>query len=151
MAFQNKQIDAAVTFDPYSNSLKRLGGNVIFDSTMIPGEILDVLVVRKSLVLKKDNRLDSLIQGWFKSLNSIDESLLMCASLMAPRLQIQPSEVVDALELLKLHDIESNRDLLTTNKITDLMEKMKTFLIEKKIIEDVNLNEASTDLYLRTP
>lgn len=151
MAFEKKQIDAAVTFDPYSNRLKKLGGNVIFDSTMIPGEILDVLVVRKSLVIQKDQRLDSLIQGWFKSLNSIDESLLMCASLMAPRLQIQPSEVVEALELLKLHDIKSNRDLLKTNKINDLMEKMKKFLIEKNIVEDVSLNDASTDLYLGAP
>ena len=45
-AFEKGQVDAAVTFDPYRAQFLRAGAKTLFDSTQIPGEIVDLLAVR---------------------------------------------------------------------------------------------------------
>jgi len=47
-ALLHKEVDAAVTFEPVRTRLLNAGGNEIFNSRKIPGEIVDVLVVRNS-------------------------------------------------------------------------------------------------------
>jgi len=41
-AFEKGQVDAAVTFDPYRAQLLAAGAKTLFDSTQIPGEIVDL-------------------------------------------------------------------------------------------------------------
>lgn len=43
-SFKSGKIDAAITYEPYISSLSKQNFNVMFDSTNIPGEIIDVLV-----------------------------------------------------------------------------------------------------------
>ena len=45
-AFEKGQVDGAVTFDPYRAQFLRAGAKTLFDSTQIPGEIVDLLAVR---------------------------------------------------------------------------------------------------------
>ena len=45
-AFEKGQVDGAVTFDPYRAQFLRAGAATLFDSTQIPGEIVDLLAVR---------------------------------------------------------------------------------------------------------
>ena len=42
-AFEKGQVDGAVTFDPYRVQFLRAGASTLFDSTQIPGEIVDLL------------------------------------------------------------------------------------------------------------
>src|SRR5215831_16268269 len=48
VAFEKGQVDGAVTFDPYRAQFLRAGGVTLFDSTQIPGEIVDLIAVRAS-------------------------------------------------------------------------------------------------------
>src|SRR5690349_14882492 len=43
LAFEEGRIDAAVTFDPYRAQFLQAGATTLFDSTRIPGEIVDLL------------------------------------------------------------------------------------------------------------
>ena len=45
-AFEKGQVDGAVTFDPYRAQFLQAGATTLFDSTQIPGEIVDLLAVR---------------------------------------------------------------------------------------------------------
>jgi NitT/TauT family transport system substrate-binding protein len=49
-AFEKGQLDGAVTFDPYRAQFLKAGAVTLFDSTQIPGEIVDLLAVRASVV-----------------------------------------------------------------------------------------------------
>ena len=51
-AFEKGQVDGAVTFDPYRAQFLRAGAKTLFDSTQIPGEIVDLLAVRASRLRK---------------------------------------------------------------------------------------------------
>ena len=49
-AFEKGLVDGAVTFDPYRGQFLQAGAKTLFDSTQIPGEIVDLLAVRASVV-----------------------------------------------------------------------------------------------------
>lgn len=46
-AYQSGQVDAVVTFQPYLNEIMKLGAEVVFSSSDIKNEIIDVMVVKK--------------------------------------------------------------------------------------------------------
>ena len=52
-AFEKGEVDGAVTFDPYRAQFLQAGATTLFDSTQIPGEIVDLLAVRASVVEKR--------------------------------------------------------------------------------------------------
>ena len=52
-AFEKGQVDGAVTFDPYRAQFLRAGATTLFDSTQIPGEIVDLVAVRASVLEKQ--------------------------------------------------------------------------------------------------
>src|SRR5438067_3030562 len=64
-AFANGTVDGAVTFDPYRAQFLRAGATTLFDSTQIPGEIVDLLAVRATVFDKKPRAIQQLLSGWF--------------------------------------------------------------------------------------
>ncbi|MFM9885149.1 MAG: ABC transporter substrate-binding protein, partial [Burkholderiales bacterium] len=68
-AYEKGQVDGAVTFDPYRAQLLRAGATTLFDSTQIPGEIVDLVAVRASVLDKQPKAVQTLLSGWF---NAID-------------------------------------------------------------------------------
>ena len=63
-AFEKGQIDGAVTFDTYRVQLLRSGATTLFDSTQIPGEIVDLVAVRAGVLEKQPNAVRALLSGW---------------------------------------------------------------------------------------
>ena len=49
-AFEKGTVDGAVTFDPVSRQFLQAGAATLFDSTQIPGEIVDLVAVRASVI-----------------------------------------------------------------------------------------------------
>src|SRR5690242_16226698 len=68
-AFEKGQVDGAVTFDPYRGQFLRAGARTLFDSSQIPGEIVDLLAVRASVIEKQPNAVEALLSGWFSALD----------------------------------------------------------------------------------
>jgi NitT/TauT family transport system substrate-binding protein len=71
--FQTQRIDAVVTFEPMKSQLLRDGGQVVFDSSMIPGEIVDVLVVKRECLEKNAAQIQHVIDAWFRTLDHIKQ------------------------------------------------------------------------------
>src|SRR3954467_202419 len=67
-AFEKGQVDGAVTFDPYRVQLLRAGATTLFDSTHIPGEIVDLVAVRASVLERQPHAVGELLSGWFGAL-----------------------------------------------------------------------------------
>jgi len=65
-AFLNGEIDAAVTYEPSKSLLLNAGAHVLFDSSQIPYEIVDVLVTNEQTILTRQKDLENLSKGWFK-------------------------------------------------------------------------------------
>ena len=129
-AWRDKKVDALVTFEPVRTELMQQGAVDVFNSSQVPGRIVDVLVVRASLIAQHRNALKKLISGHFSALNVLATRPQEAATRMAPRLAIEPTLVLKQFGLLKLPDLKQNQAWLggsaptisaTARALSDLM------------------------------
>ncbi|HZI16699.1 MAG TPA: ABC transporter substrate-binding protein [Myxococcus sp.] len=111
-ALQERQVDAVVTFEPYASRLLEEGARRLFDSTQIPGEVLDVLVTTGETTARNPEALRHLSQAWFKALAYLEAHPDEALSRMSPRLQTTDAELARSMKGMRLIGLEENRALL---------------------------------------
>lgn len=111
-AFADGEVDGVVTFDPVGSRLLAAGGSLLFDSSRIPGEVVDVLVVRGTYLDSHRQQVAALIDQWFAAIDHLDRQPRDAARRMGKRLRQSPEEVLVSYEGLRLPDRDRNRALL---------------------------------------
>jgi NitT/TauT family transport system substrate-binding protein len=111
-AFEKGQVDGAVTFDPYRTQFLQAGGKTLFDSTQIPGEIVDLLAVRASVVEKQPKAVRALLAGWFGALEYMEREPKDAARRMGIRQQTTGEQFLEALQGLHIPSREENIRML---------------------------------------
>jgi len=135
-AFKSGIIDAVVTFDPVRSNLLKTGAKVLFDSSQIEGEIVDVLVTRQELLNTRQKDIETLVKGWFKALDYFKKYPQESAQIMSEREKVTKEEFLDALKLLKIPTLSENQSILSKQKL-DLIktaEQLNRVLMEKKLL-----------------
>lgn len=132
-SFNEGIIDAVVTFEPVKTKLLQGNAHVIFDSTQIPGEIIDVMVVKEKTIKTKKHALQAMINSWFKSVAHIskqpDESIRAMASYEG----ISFSEFQSAYRGIKMLTLEENK-VFFDNKLSNTILEMEETLLAKNLI-----------------
>ncbi|WP_457623829.1 ABC transporter substrate-binding protein [Persephonella sp.] len=111
-AFIKNKIDAVVTFEPVKSKLLKHGGKILFDSSQIPKEIVDVLVVEESYIKNHPEVVQDLVDGWFKALKYWEENKDEALKIMAKREGISPEHLNKMYEGLKIPDIKMNKEMI---------------------------------------
>jgi NitT/TauT family transport system substrate-binding protein len=111
-AFQKGTVDGAVTFDPYRAQLLQSGAKTLFDSSQIPGEIVDLLAVRASVIDKQPKAVDALLTGWFGALDYMKRDPKDAARRMGIRQQTSGEQFLDALNGLHIPTRDENLRML---------------------------------------
>jgi len=93
-AFTARQVDAVVTFEPVKSHLLARGGKVIFDSSLIPGEIIDVLAVRSESLKRAPKSFAYLADSWYRALDYMRRQPDDAALRMRPRLNLTPDQLL---------------------------------------------------------
>jgi NitT/TauT family transport system substrate-binding protein len=70
-AFERGEVDAVVAYPPFSEQIAQLGAQRLFDSSEIPGIILDVLVVDTRQLVNREELLAGLIDAHFTALEHL--------------------------------------------------------------------------------
>ncbi|PHR55019.1 MAG: hypothetical protein COA44_11745 [Arcobacter sp.] len=122
-AFLADEIDAAVTYEPSKSLLLKAGAHVIFDSSMIPNEIVDVLVTNDRTIQTRAYDLSNLAKGWFKSLDFIKENYTDALDLMSRQEATTVQEFKKGYEDLIIPSRDSNIKMLGKEAL--LLESMK--------------------------
>lgn len=112
-AWKQNQIDAVITFDPVRSALLNSGGHQLFDSSQIPGRILDVLVARTDAIEANPAALKTLIAGHFSALDYLSSNPDDAATRMAGRLATSANQVLAQFKGLKQPDLAENRHWLS--------------------------------------
>jgi NitT/TauT family transport system substrate-binding protein len=111
-AFESGSVDAVVTYEPVRTKLLAKGGREIFSSRDIPGEIMDVLLVRTKLLDRRSDVLKKLVDGWFRGRDYLAQHPADAASRVTPRQGVTAEEYLRALDGAILPSLEENRRLL---------------------------------------
>ncbi|MDX8406905.1 MAG: ABC transporter substrate-binding protein [Mariprofundaceae bacterium] len=111
-AFRQGEVDAVVSFEPVVSRLKAAGGHIVFDSRRIPGEVVDVLVIRESVLNGQRQTMRHLLRQWFAALDYRPTRPDDAAERMRGRPGLTAEETLNQYRGLKLPDVEQNRKLL---------------------------------------
>ena len=111
-AFARGDVDGAVTFDPYRAQLLAAGARTLFDSTQIPGEIVDLLAVRAGVLAQRAPAVQSLLAGWFGAIDYLRAEPQDAARRMGIRQQTSGEQFLAALGGLRVPTREENLRML---------------------------------------
>ena len=145
-AFLQHQVDAVVTFEPVRNRLLSQGGVLLFDSNQIPGEIVDVLVVREKALEKERRRVRNLLYQWFRALAYLDAQEEDAAERMSLRLGLPPEEVLQVYSGLLFPDRDRNVEMLGGGDLKKSARLLSRVMSENGLlIRPVNVDRVFSD------
>lgn len=135
-AFLAKRVDAVVTFEPVRSQLLSVGAKELFSSKEIPGEIVDVLVVRPRLLAGRSRALSTVVRGWFQALSHLRAQPEDAASRMAARLGLAPSQVLDSYTGLSLPSRAENLAWLSGSppKLTAVARRLQAEMLKHGLV-----------------
>ncbi|MDM7944219.1 MAG: ABC transporter substrate-binding protein [Hydrogenophaga sp.] len=107
-ALQSGQAAAAVSFEPLAGAIEAAGYRRIFDSSEIPGEILDVLVVRAEVLQQRPAAVDALLLGWYAGLHAFQLDRAGAAESLARGTELSPEAYMAVLGGLAFHSREAS-------------------------------------------
>ncbi|MBR0568099.1 ABC transporter substrate-binding protein [Azoarcus sp. L1K30] len=143
-AFVAGQVDALVTFDPVRSSLLARGAKLLFSSRAIPGEIVDVLVVRAPLLARRKADLRALVDAHFAGRARMLANPADVAAKLEARLSLSEAQFRAALGLMEMPDVPANRRLLGQGEggLAATLERMGQVMRSLGLLEQVPVLDA---------
>jgi len=140
-AFENDKVDAVVTFEPVRSYLLDSGGTEVFTSKEIPGEIIDVLVVSKSLIEKRKEELKQVLLGWKRAQNYLVNNTSEAAVEIAARYKFTPKKFIDSLDGLKLPTAKENIQIFKESLPNAVKQLQKVMLSKKLLNKEIDTSD----------
>jgi NitT/TauT family transport system substrate-binding protein len=136
-AFKQDQIDAVVTFGPTRSNLLATGAHVLFDSSVIPNEIIDLLVTRKTMLDQYPDTLKALVKGWSQGLEYLQSNPEDAIRRIAARQNLKPEEVRDTLKLIRIPTLLENQKFLskTDPAVLHAAKKLSEVMVSHKLLK----------------
>ena len=142
--FNDKNIATIVTFYPIAAKLINKGANILFDSTDIPGEIVDVLVVSNNYLANNLHTVQQVVDAWYQSLAYMKSDPQEVATIINRRLKLSINEVHETYKKLILASPALNREYLQSSPQPRLLitaDKLSSMMIERNLIQSTTENK----------
>jgi NitT/TauT family transport system substrate-binding protein len=113
---QRGVVDAIVTYAPHSDGLvadPRF--RVLFSSSQIPGEVVDVLAVSPELVRRDSKLVAALVRTWWAARQLAAQEPQQATALMAQRQGVTPEQFLSSQRLIRYLDRNQQADLLAAD------------------------------------
>lgn len=131
-ALRRGELDAVVTYAPHTALLQGDPGfRVLFDSTQIPQEVMDVLAVDRDWARRHPRLVKSLVASWWAARAHAAAEPQSSVALMARREQITPQEFLDFERLVHYPGPKEQRQLLAPRgPVEQVLERMARLMRE---------------------
>jgi NitT/TauT family transport system substrate-binding protein len=139
--FNEGRVDAVVTYEPFLGRLVQGGSARVLASTRdMPGEIVDVLALRRSVIRGRGDQVRALVRAWFMALNDLHADPAAAAAVMARREGLSPEEFLRALDSTVIPDRRENLRLLGTTRtpgdLHRVADRLGEFLLRRGLARD---------------
>ncbi len=108
-AFATKQVDLAVTYEPFLTKNAKLGGGEIIFSSKDTNLIADVVVVRDKLIKTRSKDLQAYFRAVDKSVKLVMAEDPEALKIAGDQMGVTAAEVKEQLSGVKLFDVASNK------------------------------------------
>lgn len=135
-AFVQRKVDAVVSFEPVIQQLRSADARIVFDSRSIPGEIVDVLAVRRDVLECCEDRVRRLLKGQIEAMRRLRETPQHAIVAMTPRSGLTEDEFQAALDGLIIPDVEANAALLdgASASLGATVERLADIMLERGLL-----------------
>jgi NitT/TauT family transport system substrate-binding protein len=135
-AFTHGIVDAVVTYEPTRTKLRNVGARQIFDSSQLPGEIVDVLVMRAEYVQAHPEAVQLLLRSFYRAQGYFKERPQDFLRIAAARESNTPEEFRSSLTLMRLLDAKESRAMLTGQPppLLKIARSLATLMIDQKLL-----------------
>ncbi len=129
--YENREVDALVTFEPWAGRLESVGAVRLFDSRAVPERIVDVLAVRAEFLDSHAAPLRQLVAAHLSACRHLREQPDDAHRRLALRLQLPPADVAQAFRGLDLPDAEQNRAMLHAGgRFDQVVQNIQRLMLE---------------------
>lgn len=136
-AFLKGDVDAVVTFEPVRSKLLARGAHILFDSSRIPSEIVDVVLVRADYLKQHPQAVADLVRGWQQAQDYLARSSDDALARMARREAATVTEMREALRGVHLPSREENFQLLSGREpaLKPVLQRLAKFMLQTKLLQ----------------
>ena len=127
-AFADPGVDFLVTFEPLASSDFARTAVRVFDSSRIPGEIVDVLAVRQDRMEEQRENLRKAVDAWFEGLKILEHDPTAGIERMARHQDVGTDEVRRMLGGLRFPDRAENLRILRQGDLRHSVESIRNWL-----------------------
>ena len=137
-AYIEGKADAFITFEPARSALIASGAKVLFDSSMIPNEILDAVATRQEVIEKRSDDVKMFVNGWYQAMAYIQKYPNQAYKDMGMIENISQETFEKSLEGLEYGTKELNQKMLHDKEIIPALKRLKSIMIKNNFIKDNN-------------
>lgn len=141
--YKQGKADVVITYDPVKTKLAELGMHVIFDSSDIPNEIFDLLLVHEDIYNKRREELCDIAQQWFRTLDYIKNNKLEASQSISRRLGLKVDQYDEMMTGLIFPGRKENKKLFSGLQpaIVAPAKKLSTIMqANKQLKSNVNIS-----------
>jgi len=135
-AIKQGTVDAVLTFDPVKSKLLEAGATNLFDSTKIPGEIIDVLIVsRANFSTQQQVTLSQFLKAHARTVTAINSNIKPYYHSLNNRLNLSETQFFDSFSQIKLFELGRVEQWLTqAEQQQQLIKRYSDVLLEEQTI-----------------
>jgi NitT/TauT family transport system substrate-binding protein len=138
-AFANKQVDIAVTYEPYMTKAAQQGGGEVIFSTKDTNLVADVVVARESLVQSRKADLRAYFRAVDKAVSLLRANDPEALRIAGDKLNVTADEMKVQLQGVKLFDLVGNQAIAfnkaSLNSVIDNLEITAKAAYDFKMVE----------------
>lgn len=106
--FKEKSVSAITTWYPYSEEAIQSGGHVIFSTSQIPGQVVDVMSIRQDIIDKYPDRCKKIVSAYLKALDWFSQNPQEGMIIIADAANMSVEEMENSLKGLRLTGVKDN-------------------------------------------
>lgn len=110
--YRKGRADAFITFEPFKTRLAALGAHVLFDSSDIPDEVFDLMVVHEEVFQQRRAEVCNVARQWLRTQDYMRQSPDAAAASIAKRLGVTPQEYLSMVQGIKTPGLTENLALI---------------------------------------
>jgi len=118
-AFMAQKADVAGTYEPYLTTAlqKRPGSHVLVSSKDTPGLIVDVAIVDKQVLDRRNADVRKVFEGWCRAMDYYKSDEEDAVSIMAKPFKLSPKEFKETISGIRYFDLARNHQFIGTQTV----------------------------------
>ncbi len=139
--FHRGIVDGVITYEPGLGRLVRdERAHVLFSTRDIPGEIVDVMAMRRSVLDRRAEEVRRMLRAWFRAVAYMNQHPQEAAAEMAKRQRVTVEEFLQGLQGAHVPDLNENRALLGSarlpGRLHEVAGRLGEFLVRRGLTKN---------------